>query len=289
MTVYVRGSSRILSAITKSKQDLTATTIQVPISNETTIYTHLRAHSTFHLATSRIYSRIISSSFPSATELIDLGDSYIGGWLASIPDYFSETKAQLPKFVLSHSMLSWRYRNFHILMYRPFVIQRVILDSRTSSTMEDTGQEINEGSAADIVIQRCNTAAAETIQNITSFWHHQEYRSRLACWYALYFLFQAVMIPVICLRNDPQAPNAYIWRDQIQRSLSTVREMVPLSTAAERCLNVINILCGDLLAQNDLQLPSPTKESPQTQLNNLYPLLWAPLGSELNYGNDATM
>lgn len=97
------------------------------------------------------------------------------------------------------------------------------------------------------------------------------------------------MIPVICLRNDPQAAIAFGWRDQILRSISTLREMVPLSAAAERCLCVIDILCGDLLAQtDDLQLQLPTGESPQTQLNNLHPWLWTPVRSE-NFGEDTAM
>ena len=272
------------------QQDLTAATVQVPISNQTTMYSYMRARSTFHLATSKIYSRIISSPFPSASELIDLDDTCIGEWLSSIPDYFSESTQQQPKFVLSHSMLSWRYRNFHILMYRPFVIQRVILDSRASSTSDDIGNESNEVSIAENAIQRCNTAAAETIQDITSFWSYPERRNMLACWYALYFLFQAVMIPVICLRNDPPAPNSFSWRDQIQRSISTMRDMIPLNPVAERCISVINILCGSLLAGSDwLQQPSSTKESLQTQLNNLHPLQWAPLRSELYHGGDTVM
>jgi len=239
------------------------------------------------MATSKIYSRIISSPFPSASDLIELDDTCINEWLASIPSFFSETTSQPPKFVFCHAMLSWRYRNFHILMYRPFVIQRMILDLRT----DDMVQESHQQSITDVAIQRCCAAASETIHLISTFWSYSERRNLLACWYALYFLFQAVMIPVICLRNDPQAVIAFSWREQIRKSIETLREMVAMSSAAERCLGAIDVLCGGLLEQDDdLQVELlPTDESPRTQLNNLYPLLWAPILSESFGEEDATM
>lgn len=111
----------------------------------------------------------------------------------------------------------------------------------------------------------------------------------LACWYAMYFLFQAVMIPVICLRNDPQADAASGWRDQIQMSISTLSDMVMLSAAAEKCLGVISTLCGELLLRDDdLQFQIPTDESPQTQLDNLS-WLWTPISAEYFGGEDASL
>jgi transcriptional regulatory protein GAL4 len=242
------------------------------------------------LATSSIYSKIISTPFPSASELIGLDDNYIGKWLASIPDFFSEAAIQDSKFILSRSILSWRYRNFHILMYRPFVIQRVILESGGSSTVENAaGNESHEHSMADMAVQRCSSAAAETIRQITTFWSYQERRNMLACWYAMYFLFQAVLIPVICLRNDPQADAASGWRDQIGMSISTLGDMVPLSAAAEKCLSIICTLCGELLLRDHaLQFQVPTDESPQTQLDNLS-WLWAPISAEHFAGEDASL
>lgn len=99
------------------------------------------------------------------------------------------------------------------------------------------------------------------------------------------------MIPVICLRNDPQAAIAFSWREQIKQSIETLKKMVTMSLAAERCLGAIDALCGGLLEQdNDLQVELlPTDESPRTQLNNLYPLLWAPILSESFGEEDAAM
>lgn len=220
--------------------------------------------------------------FPSSSELIGLDDSCIGEWLTSIPGFFSNAAIQHAKVVLGHYILSWRYRNFRILMYRPFVIQRVILESRVPSTAEvEMEIQDHERSMTDMAVQRCSSAAAETIDQITSFWSHPERRNMLACWYALYFLFQAVMIPVICLRNNPQAEAASGWRDQIRRTILAIRDMVPLSAAAEKCLSVIDTPCGELLLRDDdLQFQEPTEESPQTQLDNLSSWLWTPISAD---------
>ncbi|RDL37432.1 uncharacterized protein BP5553_04865 [Venustampulla echinocandica] len=271
--------------------DLTASTSHIPNETEqTTTYTHLRLQSTFHLATSRIYSCIISTPLPSASELLDLDDTCIGEWITSVPVFFSESVLQLPKFALCHAALHWRYRNFRILMYRHFVIQRVILKPKTQSSTALPVQGNYELPVADVAIQRCTAAAAESIDLITAFWNRPDHRTMMACWYALYFLFQAAMIPVICLRNDPQAEAALRWRDQIRKSTLTLKNMTDLNPAAGKCLEVIDVICGAFLDQNDeVHLQEPTKESPQTQLNSLYPWLWTPIRSGQFDVEDAAM
>src|SRR3954453_7341088 len=132
-------------------QDVTSGTKQIPQpANETTVYTHLRAQATFHMASSQIYSRIISSPFPSANELIELDDRLIGHWLARIPPFFQENVVQKPKFRLCHSIVCWRYRNFRILMCRPFLVGRLMVrPERGASTVQENGMQV------EMAIQRC--------------------------------------------------------------------------------------------------------------------------------------
>ena len=160
------------------------------------------------------------------------------------------------------------------------------MPSTTKGGMKDQSYE---GSMIDLAVQRCNVASSKTISQISSFWSSHQQRNMIAGWYALYFLFQAVMIPVICLRNNPQAEAASSWRDQIQMSILTLRDMAPLSEAANKCLDIIDTLCGSLLlGDEDLQCQEPTYESPQTQLDNLASWIWASMSTEHFGGeNDA--
>lgn len=75
--------------------------------NETPVYTHLRAQATFHMATSQIYSKIISSPFPSASELIELDDALIGHWLFNLPPFFQENVVQELRLTSSDA---WKQR-----------------------------------------------------------------------------------------------------------------------------------------------------------------------------------
>lgn len=271
----VRTPFLLFMAVCLSKQDVTATTKHRPEpANETTVYTHLRAQATFHLSTCQIYSKIISTPFPSAEELIDLDDRLIGHWLATLPTYFREDVEQAPKFSLCHSILRWRYRNFRILMYRPFLVRQLMARPERGAENAQDQDDPN----VEIAIQRCLDAARESVELISKFWM-QDQRTMMACWYGLYFLFQAILIPVICLRNNPQSPLALNWRDQIFEAMTVIESMAQLNPTAKRCLGVIRSLCGAYLAPDTDAWDGPTQESPQTQLANLYPLMWPTLGS----------
>ncbi|KAL4736655.1 fungal-specific transcription factor domain-containing protein [Aspergillus similis] len=272
--------------------DITSATRHLPRpAPETTIYSHLRAQAQFHLATSTIYSKIISHPLPSATELLRLDDTLIGGWLANLPRYFAESAVQPPKFALAHAILRWRYRNFRILMYRPFLVGRVMTRSRGAGTQ---GQEV--GTDIDLAIERCLAAAAEAVDLICTFWLTQvHHRTMMACWYGLYFLFQAILIPVICLRNDPQSPLAQGWRGQVTQAVEVLESMALMNPSAQRCLRVITDLCGNYLQSgpgpeigDGIGLNGdgwrPTEESPQTQLASLYPLMWPTLEMGMGMG-----
>ncbi|KAL3482895.1 fungal-specific transcription factor domain-containing protein [Aspergillus germanicus] len=255
--------------------DITAGTRRMPpAAQETTIYTHLRAQAQFHLATSHIYSKIISHPLPPASQLLDMDDQLIDGWLAELPPFFNETAIQPPKFTLCHAILRWRYRNLRILMYRPFLVGQLV--SRLERGVDTSTSDIHVGTAID----RCFRAAHEAVELITAFWRvHPEHRTMMACWYSLYFLFQAILIPVICLRNDPQSPLAEGWREQILQAVEVLESMAVLNPTAQRCLGVIQSLCGNYLQPlvDGIGWVGPTEESPQTQLANLYPLMWPTL------------
>ena len=111
----------------------------------------------------------------------------------------------------------------------------------------------------------------------------------MACWYGLYFLFQAILIPVICLRNDPQSPLVVNWREQVLRTMPVLESMGELNPTAVRCLGVIRSLCGTYLDPSMDGWGRPTEESPQTQLANLYPLMWPTLEMSQLDGMDSVL
>ncbi|ETN45964.1 uncharacterized protein HMPREF1541_00146 [Cyphellophora europaea CBS 101466] len=247
-----------------SDSDITASTKTLPAETQgTTLYTHVRCQAKFHLATSEIYERLIST-FPSAEEMLQLDDDILGSWLRELPSYFGQDVLQAPRYRLCHAILQWRWRNMRILMYRPYVVRRMV------SRAQDAQHSAPSSSWDDTAIQRCLDTAAESVHLITTYWQ-QEKQNVLACWYALYFLFQAILIPVICLRNDPLAEAAPVWRQQILSALAVMLDMSRLNSAATRCHSTVLNLVGGWLGDNT---PPNLTESPQTQLNALHSFLW---------------
>lgn len=229
---------------------------------------------------------MISSPYPTAAELIELDDTLIQQWLLSLPHYFQESAIQEPRYTICHSILRCRYRNFRLLMYRPFLVRRVM--SRAPENPTITGDKLDSVEAVEIAIQRCLDMAKESVELISKFWEDGP-QTMMACWYGLYFLFQAVLIPVICLRNQPQSPLASEWRTQISTAIGTIKSMACLNPSAERCLKVIISLCGAYLQTNPGGWDYPTEESPQTQLTGLYPLMWPALSDAQFDGVDSML
>ena len=252
--------------------DITASTRESPPeAQETTLYSHVRAQSQFHLATNPIYARLIATPFPDSQELLTLEDQRIVQYRANLPQWFQEGAYQLPKYRLCNAILLWREQNFRILMYRTFLLRHIVLKARATGQIANG----NESHYDQVAVDRCLDAAGKTVDLITNFWS-QEKRTVMACWYSLYFLFQAILIPVICLRNQPRSPKAAVWKDQIFRAAEAIADMSRLNPAAARCHTVIMTLCAHYFGQNqaDWTTPSATQESPHTQLNGLYPFMW---------------
>lgn len=151
----------------------------------------------------------------------------------------------------------------------------------------------NNGAAVPPAVQdaysRCLRDAEATISTISEYWSSTP-PTRLAAWYALYFLFQASLIPCVCLRNKPNAPSSHSWRTQVNQTLRTMQLITPLNPSAQDCYNVIQRLCGPFLQPQTYDQAAgstpdsatlatyppleSTQESPQTQINSVYAMMW---------------
>lgn len=272
---------------------------------------------------------MISKPLPTAEELISLDAELLEPWIAQVPEWFREDSVVEARYSLAHAVMQWRYRNFRIIMYRPFVI-RMVLASRND-------QSTHNASDADLrAYIQCLEDARITIESISKYWAKNEH-NRLAAWYALYvrfpshqlfrlleislikgrcacryFLFQAALIPCICLRSLPLSPKAPNWCEQVFLTLRTIRALAPVNASCSSCYNVIMDLCGRYLNSNSHDVPAtsdvgngngiafehlhdmntnpsrtrgcdenqqhqlyrPIYDSPQTQINQVFPMMW---------------
>jgi len=62
-----------------------------------------------------------------------------------------------------------------------------------------------------------------------------------------YFLLQAALIPIHCLRRNPTHPEAASWRAQVLTALNVINAMDNLNPSAPKCRDIIHRLCGESL------------------------------------------
>lgn len=144
--------------------------------HEITVYTAVRTQAKFHIATNPIYIRIISKPLPSAKELLQLEARCLEPWAKTTPKYFSEAASVPAKYAFAHCVIQWRWRNFRMIMYRPFVIRRALLARN--------GRKDNLNPESLQAYDRCLYDAKQTIISISDFWASCDH-IRLFAWYAL--------------------------------------------------------------------------------------------------------
>ena len=252
-------------------RDLTHLSVNLPPPRPNlTTHSAIADQARFHLMTSEIYARVISLPFPSAQELLQMDDERISAWYAIWS--VEEDKVEA-RFRLSRSVMDWRYRNLRIIMFRPFVIRKAL-----QARVRQRTPQVE--SANDVAIDRCLAEAKASITSINTFWSSGR-RTCMASWYALYFLFQASMIPSVCLRNDPTSTMAQDWREQLDIALSIMQSMFLINPSSRECYEVVLRLCSNYLF-NASGVPTssprfgmePVEESPNTQIEGLYSMMW---------------
>ncbi|KAF3985373.1 hypothetical protein FT663_01868 [Candidozyma haemuli var. vulneris] len=258
--------------------NMTAMTATIPRQErEPTNYTSVRLQALFHMFTNSIYERIISDPFPSAHTLLRWDYEFIERWKSMIPDSFQEEVNVAAKFKLAHAVLYWRSRNLRIIMYRTFMLKRLFSDK------EEPVDEY-ETRAGEICLQECSA----TIESMDTFWSEKAQYNRMDAWYSLYFLIPAVVMPLVCLRNDPVSPEANGWRKEVVMAQRVIDKISKICPPAVRISELISNMGGGCLGHqehnssgltpfNPDNMAFPTMavdESPMSQLMQLHTMLW---------------
>ncbi|CAI7645337.1 unnamed protein product [Penicillium manginii] len=249
------------------ESELTASTTIAPANLDVpTIYTNVRVQSQFHLLTNHIYNRVISKPSPTAKQVLEWDDFYISKWLNLVPDYYKETATVPERHQFPHAIMTWRYKHFRLIIYRPFFIQKALqINQQQTASLTAFPIPIPKPSPdqpyIDKACERCLKESHETIISIDNFWH-SAIHTRMACWYALYFLFSATLVPVILLHNEPQSPHSEGWQEDIDKAIAIIKTMVELSPFASRCYETLERLRDGFSSPVLAELGSMVPEMP---------------------------
>lgn len=225
---------------------LTAETVETPVQLfGPSIYSGIIAQSKFCRLTNGIYNRLISKPSPSAEESLEFNKS-IENLMNELPEYFQENAlidTSRQWFVLTRYRLLWRVKNFQVIMFRPFILQRVLL---VGDNMQRLQSNLTNSHAEQECRRICIQSARETINLVCQFLGTFQHSS-ISVWYALYFLFQASLIPIISLSAEPNSPDAPAWLDDVSRTKDILLSLTQQNGLAARFYGVIERLSQQYL------------------------------------------
>ncbi|KAL1981234.1 hypothetical protein VTN96DRAFT_2947 [Rasamsonia emersonii] len=230
-------------------ESLTPATTTLPAEVDgPTLYTGLIAQSKFHLKTNQVYQRLISSPTLTAEETLQL-QKPMDDWYNELPIYLKQGSPAEPDWLaLVRNRLMWRDWNLRIVLCRPILLRWA--SERWSSDAPPEGEEDPAERECRIV---CLQNARSSIASISEFME-THICTRLGAWYMLYFLFQAVTIPIIFLMTEPTSPEAPSWLQDIETTKALLTHpSLRNNRLAARCLEVINRLCSPVYAQSSAE------------------------------------
>jgi len=84
--------------------------------------------------------------------------------------------------------------------------------------------------------------------------------------------------------------NASTWKEDIHLALNVIESMFAINLSSTKCYNTIQNLCGDYLSgatASEIAETDPTEESPHTQINNVYSMMWPNAEADVVMRDDA--
>ena len=142
-------------------------------------------------------------------------------WFEALPHFLRLPDPNAPGLQDARLVLRWRYQSIRILLHRPLILDTVLrkIQFHHLSAPEQG------------IISKCREIAAESIHSIQSEW----LPNKICCWNAIWFLFQACLIPLMALAIEPTGSDDYqSWYSQVRIGIAVCGNMSELSPAGQR-------------------------------------------------------
>jgi hypothetical protein len=153
-------------------------------------------------------------------------DAQLVAWYSALPWLLRTTDPCAEPLYMARCIMKWRYQNLRMLLHRP------VLLSLASSGLNPHTQACEADLAA---IETCRDLAAQTIEDIAREWA----RNQMSGWNAVWFLYQAAMVPLVSVFWQWGSPRVPEWLKQIEAVLDLLEVMEEWSLAARRSREVV--------------------------------------------------
>jgi hypothetical protein len=151
-------------------------------------------------------------------------DGQLVNWYSNLPWLLRTTDPCAEPLYIARCIMKWRYQNLRMLLHRPVLL--------TMASNGMTPQVTDQDLAA---VETCRELAQATIEDVAREWT----RNQMSGWNALWFLYQAAMIPLVSLFWEWSSPRVPEWQKQIETILELFDAMEDWSQAARRSREVV--------------------------------------------------
>jgi hypothetical protein len=157
-------------------------------------------------------------------------DGQLVNWYSNLPWLLRTTDPCAEPLYIARCIMKWRYQNLRMLLHRPVLLS---LASNTAGVGMLHGGHVAEQDLA--AIETCRELAKQTIEDIAREWT----RNQMSGWNAVWFLYQAAMIPLVSVFWQWDSPRVPEWHKQIETILELLEAMEDWSLAARRSREVV--------------------------------------------------
>ena len=211
----------------------------------------------------RIQDRLVECPLltPSETSTYDAD---IVQWHDELPSLLASTTEACPDFLQRvRLVMKWRFQNIRLVLHRPFLLNTALRHCPFA----------NLSAEEKVAVGKCRIIAAKTIEDISS----ECLPDLISGWNAVWFIFQACMVPLVSLFSDSSLPEeAEKWKTSIEIALEFFERMKPWSIAAKRSMDAVSKLYAAYKMQYTSQLPTEHTQqhhgSSHAQTQEQYPV-----------------
>lgn len=220
--------------------------------------------STFCAIATKIQDRLVESPLLPHAET-GAYDAQIMKWHEELPSILSNYDEQCPEFLhRARCVMRWRWHNIRIVLHRPMLLTTAL---RRCSWANLTAEE-------KIAVEKCRTAASTTIDEL----NRDCMSDLISGWNAVWFCFQACMVPLVSLFSDASQPEEVEkWKASIETALTFFDRIKDWSIAAKRSADAVSRLYAAYKAQKTTSPQPSIPPTPQmlqqqayTVSNNFY-------------------
>lgn len=208
--------------------------------------------STFCAIATKIQDRLVESPLLPHAETAAY-DAQILKWHEELPSILSNQEEPCPEFLQRvRFIMKWRFHNIRIVLHRPVLLTTALRRCDWASLTADE----------KIAVEKCRTMASITIEEIS----RDCMPDLISGWNAVWFCFQACMVPLVSLFSDASQPEEVEkWKASIETALAFFDRVRDWSIAAKRSADAVSRLYAAYKAQKTTPPQPSIASTPQMQ------------------------